>query len=61
MKMRYTPLQLKVMSVEEEASPHRQAMMEADSLDHTPFGWHLHSILAPMALYMHRQGYRSAY
>jgi hypothetical protein len=62
MKMRYTPLQLKVMSVEEEASPHRQAMMEADSLDHTPvLVGTLHSILAPMALYLHRQGYRSAY
>jgi hypothetical protein len=57
MKMRYTPLQLKVMSVEEEASPHRQAMMEADSLDHTPvLVGTLHSILAPMALYLHRQG-----
>lgn len=62
MKMRYTPLQLKVLSVEEEDSPHRQAMLEADSLDHTPvLVATLHSMLAPLALYLHGQGYRTAY
>lgn len=61
-KMRYAPLQLKVLSVEEEDSPHRQAMLEAESLDSTPvLVATLHSMLAPLALYLHRQGYRSAY
>ncbi|NLO22103.1 MAG: DUF3866 family protein [Syntrophomonadaceae bacterium] len=62
MKMRYTPMQLKVLSVEEEDSPHRQAMLEAESLDNTPvLVATLHSMLAPLALYLHGQGYRTAY
>jgi hypothetical protein len=62
MKMRYTPLQVKVMSVEEEDSPHRQAMAEAESLENTPvLAAALHSMLAPLALYLHDRGYKTAY
>jgi len=62
MKMRYTPMQIKILSVEEEDSPHHQAMMKADSLDRIPvLVATLHSMLAPLALYLGRQGFRLAY
>lgn len=62
MKLRYTPMQLKVMSVEEEDSPYHQEMLEADSLEHTPvLAATLHSMLAPLCLYLHRKGFRVAY
>lgn len=62
MKMRYTPMQVKVLSVEEEESPYRQEMLQADSLDGTPvLVGTLHSMLAPISLYLHSQGYRVAY
>jgi hypothetical protein len=62
MKMRYTPMQLKVLSVEEEDSPYRQEMLLADSLKQTPvLVGTLHSMLAPISLYLHSQGYRVAY
>ncbi len=62
MKMRYTPLQIKTLSVEEEDSPHRQVMMQADSLDRIPvLAATLHSMVAPLALYLQRQGFRLAY
>ncbi|GAW91674.1 DUF3866 family protein [Calderihabitans maritimus] len=50
MKLRYTPMQLKVLAVEEEASPHRQQIEEFDSLFSTPvvIGT-LHSMLPPAA------------
>jgi hypothetical protein len=62
MKMRYTPLQIKTLSVEEEDSPYHRVMLEADSLDHTPvLAATLHSMLAPLALYLAGQGFRLAY
>lgn len=51
MKLRYTPMQLKVLSVEEEASPFHQVMQEADSLENTPvLVSSLHSMLLPLCL-----------
>ena len=62
MKMRYSPMQVKVLSVEEEDSPHRREMLKADSLDKTPvLVGTLHSMLAPLALYLHSKGYKTAY
>lgn len=46
MKLRYTPLQAKVLAVEEEGSPHRDALAAADGLDGLPVLWlPLHSML----------------
>ncbi len=62
MKLRYTPLQLKVMSVEEEDSPYHEIMRAADSLDGIPvLVGTLHSMLAPLCLRLHAWGYRVAY
>ncbi|NLJ99861.1 MAG: DUF3866 family protein [Clostridia bacterium] len=36
MKLRYTPSQMRVMSVEEEASPHHGPMKQAESLNNIP-------------------------
>jgi hypothetical protein len=50
MKLRYTPFQLKVLSVEEEGSPYRAAVEEFTSLAGTPVVvGTLHSMLAPAA------------
>jgi len=50
MKLRYTPFQFKVLSVEEEGSPYQQIFNEKVSLEKTPviIGT-LHSMLAPIA------------
>ncbi len=49
MKLRYTPVQVKVLAVEEEDSPHRDTMMKADSLDGCPvLVATLHSVVAPI-------------
>jgi hypothetical protein len=49
MKLRYTPMQVAVETVEEERSPHRPAMATADSLEQTPVVWvPLHSMVAPV-------------
>ena len=62
MKMRYTPLQIKTLSVEEEDSPYHREMMEADSLENIPvLVATLHSMLAPLCLYLKQQGFRLAY
>lgn len=46
MKLRYTPLQAKVLSVEEQGSPHHGDMAGATSLDGLPVVWApLHSML----------------
>lgn len=46
MKLRYTPLQAKVLAVEEEESPHRAALDAAEALDGVPVVWMpLHSML----------------
>lgn len=50
MKMRYSPSQVKVLSVEEQESPHAQIMSRAESLHATPvIVGTLHSMLAPAA------------
>lgn len=47
-KLRYTPLQLKVCSVEEPASPHHALMVRSQSLSGTPvISGSLHSMLVP--------------
>ncbi|HWP95887.1 MAG TPA: DUF3866 family protein [Syntrophomonadaceae bacterium] len=62
MKLRYTPLQLKVLSVEEPASPYHDLIMKTDNLQGTPvLAATLHSMLAPLCLYPHRKGLRVAY
>lgn len=49
-KLRYTPLQTNVLAVEEESSPHHQAMLRAASLDGMPVVVAtLHSMIAPIA------------
>ena len=51
MKLRYTPMQFKVLSVEEEDSPFHKEMLTADSLDGIPvLVATLHSMLAPICL-----------
>lgn len=50
MKLRYTPFQLRVLAVEEEASPHRETMLQADDVGGMPVVLlELHSQLAPAA------------
>ena len=62
MKMRYTPLQLRVLSVEEEASPHRQVMLDEAELSGTPvLTATLHSLLAPLCIVLHEQGVKTAF
>ncbi|HEV3474429.1 MAG TPA: DUF3866 family protein [Actinomycetota bacterium] len=57
MKLRYTPQQLKVLSVEEPASPHRQAMEAAEGLDGLPVIWlPLHSMLGAACAGARRAG-----
>lgn len=49
MKLRYTPCQLKVMSVEEQSSPHRKKIKDFRSLADRPvIAIPLHSMLAPV-------------
>jgi hypothetical protein len=51
MKLRYTPMQIKVLAVEEEDSPWHATMAEADSLDGIPvLAATLHSMLAPICV-----------
>lgn len=51
MKLRYTPLQVRCLSVEEEASPHRRALEQCQSLEGMPvIAGSVHSMLAPAAL-----------
>ncbi len=51
MKLRYTPMQIKVLSVEEQDSPYHEQMQDADSLDKIPvLAGTLHSMLAPLCL-----------
>ncbi len=50
MKLRYTPIQLRVLAVEEEDSAFHQVMTSADSLKGTPVvAALLHSMVAPIA------------
>ena len=63
MKLRYTPLQVRVLSVEEEDSPYREAMMRAESLEGiSVLVGTLHSMLAPVCAVLKRYtGCRIAY
>ncbi|MGE5416341.1 MAG: DUF3866 family protein [Acidobacteriota bacterium] len=62
MKMRYTPWQCRVLSVEEEESPHRELMEQADSLNGCPvLVGTLHSMLAPLCACLADHGLSSAY
>lgn len=57
MKMRYTPLQCRVLSVEEKESPHHGVMADADSLFGLPTAvGSLHSMLAPLAWAVQKLG-----
>lgn len=62
MKLRYTPMQLKVLSAEEEDSPYHQELFEADSLDGVPvLVGTLHSMLAPLCLQLAEAKLKVAY
>ncbi len=62
MKLRYTPLQCKVLSVEEEDSPFHEVMLQADSLEGIPvLVATLHSMLAPMCILLAAQGLKVVY
>jgi len=62
MKLRYTPMQIKVLSVEEEDSPYHREMMTAESLENTPvLVATLHSMLAPLCLQLNESGLKVAY
>ncbi|HZJ84315.1 MAG TPA: DUF3866 family protein [Syntrophomonadaceae bacterium] len=62
MKLRYTPMQVKVLSVEEEESPYHEEMLKANSLDNTPvLVGTLHSMLAPLSLLLGQEDYKIAY
>ncbi|MBS4030808.1 MAG: DUF3866 family protein [Clostridiales bacterium] len=51
MKLRYTPMQLPVLAVEEEQSAHHQVMSKAENLHNMPVVVaELHSMLAPVVL-----------
>ncbi|HHU50835.1 MAG TPA: DUF3866 family protein [Firmicutes bacterium] len=51
MKLRYTPWQLKVLSVEEESSPHHRALADFSSLEGLPVTvGTLHSMVAPVVM-----------
>ncbi|MEW6573711.1 MAG: DUF3866 family protein [Bacillota bacterium] len=57
MKLRYTPLQIKVLSAEEPESPYHSLLREADSLAGTPvIALELHSQLAPVAAAVWKRG-----
>lgn len=62
MKMRYTPWQVRVLSVEEEESPYRSLLESADSLKGRPvLVATLHSMLAPLAACLAALGLKIAY
>ncbi len=62
MKLRYTPMQLKVLSVEEEDSPYHHDLIDADSLEGLPvLVGTLHSMLAPLCLQLGASQLKIAY
>jgi len=62
MKLRYTPMQTKVLSVEEDDSPYHGEMVRADSLDGIPvLVGTLHSMLAPLCIYLSDMGIKVVY
>ncbi|MBO8137798.1 MAG: DUF3866 family protein [Desulfotomaculum sp.] len=57
MKLRYTPCQVKVLSVEEDESPYSQIMKQVTSLEGMPVvAATLHSMLPPIAAALHKLG-----
>ncbi len=57
MKLRYTPLQGRTLSVEEEESPYHEIMAKADSLEGLPVAvGSLHSMLVPFAYSLQHKG-----
>lgn len=57
MKMRYSPCQIKTLSVEEEDSPHYEIMKNAESLQGIPvIVGTLHSMIAPAAAALKKLG-----
>lgn len=55
MKLRYTPMQLKVLSVEEEASPYHERLVSFCSLQGMPvLVGTLHSMLGPLVVVLNR-------
>jgi len=62
MKMRYTPWQCRVLSVEEEASPYHRLMQSVQDLEGLPvLVATLHSMLAPLCACLAMDGLRVAY
>ncbi|NLB88354.1 MAG: DUF3866 family protein, partial [Syntrophomonadaceae bacterium] len=62
MKLRYTPMQLKVLSVEEQDSPYHEDLVAADSIEGIPvLVGTLHSMLAPLCLQLGQWGLKVAY
>lgn len=62
MKLRYTPLQIKVLSVEEDDSPYHEEMVKADSLQGIPvLVGTLHSMLAPLCIFLRDMRLKIAY
>lgn len=62
MKMRYSPLQVKVLSAEEPDSPYHEALKSAESLGKTPvLAVALHSMLAPICLQLSKENLKVAY
>lgn len=62
MKMRYTPLQIKVLSAEEPGSPFHEQLLAAESLGKTPvLAVTLHSMLAPLCLKLKEENLKIAY
>ncbi len=61
MKLRYTPLQLSTLSVEEESSLYHGILQEVDSLEGMPvLVGSLHSLIAPAAAVLQQNTNRSA-
>lgn len=62
MKMRYTPWQCRVLSVEEEDSPYRDIFARQESLEDTVvLVGTIHSMLAPLCACMAARGLKTAY
>lgn len=62
MKLRYTPMQFKVLSVEEEDSPYYEKLSKIDSLGEIPvLVGTLHSMLAPLSLVLKEHNLKVAY
>lgn len=62
MKMRYTPLQVKVLSAEEPDSPYHEQLKTAETLGKMPvLAVTLHSMLAPICLQLSKEKLKTVY